>query len=240
MGKTVLVSGGTRGIGRACVEHFYALGYNVAFCYKNSEALANEICEKFTGVLSFCADVAVSGEVNAMVTDVINKFGRIDALVCNAGIAQQSVFCDITDEQWNEMISTNLGGTFNCCRAVLPHMIGAKRGKIVTLSSIWGVTGGSCEVHYSASKAGIIGLTKALAKEVGPSGVNVNCVAPGVVDTDMNADFDEETTEQLKEETPLCRLGTPNEIARVISFLCSEDSDFITGQVISPNGGILI
>lgn len=240
MAQTVLVSGGSRGIGRAVCERFYALGYNVAFCYRSSDDSAAELCSRLTGSVSYRLDVADSAAVNRMADDVIAKFGRIDALVCCAGVAEQRLFCDISDEQWNRMIAVNLGGTFNCCRAVLPHMIRRKQGSIVTVSSIWGVTGGSCEVHYSAAKAGIIGLSRALAKEVGPSGIRVNCVAPGVIDTDMNAALTEQTLADLREETPLGRIGTPDEIAAAIAFLCSNDAAFITGQLLGANGGFLI
>ncbi len=158
----------------------------------------------------------------------------------NAGVAQQSLFTDITDEMWHRMIETNLSGAFYCSRAVLKYMINRKTGKIINISSIWGETGGSCEVHYSASKSGLIGMTKALAKEVGLSGITVNSVSPGVILTDMTSHFDEDTMNALKEETPLYRIGTPEDVAGAVSFLASKDADFITGQNISVNGGMNI
>ncbi len=169
-----------------------------------------------------------------------HRFGRIDLLVNNAGIAQQKLLTDLTDEDWQAMLQTNLSSVFYCCRAVLPSMISRKKGKIINFSSIWGISGASCEVHYSAAKAGVIGFTKALAKEVGPSGIQVNCIAPGVIDTEMNSRLTQETLEALKEETPLERIGTPNDVARCVLFLAGAGGDFMTGQVLSPNGGIVI
>ena len=161
-------------------------------------------------------------------------------LVNNAGIAEQSLFTDITDEMWHKMIETNLSGAFYCSRAVLKYMINRKCGKIINISSIWGETGGSCEVHYSSAKAGLIGMTKALAKEVGLSGITVNCVSPGVILTDMTSHFDEDTMNELKNETPLNKIGTPQDVAGAVSFLASPDADFITGQDLAVNGGMNI
>ena len=186
------------------------------------------------------ADVSKSNDVKRMVNDVIERYGKIDVLINNAGVAQQKLFTDITDEDWERMVSINLTGTFNCCRAVIPHMVSRKSGSIINTSSIWGMTGASCEVHYSAVKAGIIGMTKALAKELGPSGIRVNCVAPGVINTRMNANLSVSDLEGLADETPLGRLGTTNEVASTSLFLASNAAEFITGQVISPNGGFVI
>ena len=172
--------------------------------------------------------------------NVLDKFCQLDILVCNAGIARQQLFTDVSDEDWRTLFRTNVDGTFYCCRAVLPHFIHRKAGKIVTMSSMWGLTGGSCEVAYSATKAAVIGLTKALATEVGPSGITVNCVAPGVIDTEMNANLTPEDLEALRQETPLESIGRPEDVAESVFFLTSEGARFITGQVLSPNGGILI
>ena len=244
MAKTVLITGASRGIGRSTAISFASKGFQVALNYYVDTAAAEKTAEivRSFGVFAevFRADVSNSAAVSAMVQEVVERFGSIDVLVCNAGIAQQRVFQDITDEEWSRMIGVHLSGTFYCCRAVLPQMIQRKEGRIITLSSMWGVTGGSCEVHYSAAKAGIIGLTKALAKEVGPSGITVNCVAPGVVKTDMCADYDEQTLEALRQEAPLGRLGTSQDVADAIEFLASDKAGFITGQVLSPNGGIVI
>lgn len=242
--KTVLITGASKGIGAATAIMFAQSGYNVIINY-NSSAESALLIEKSLNsngfsALSYMADVSKTNDVNRMVYDVIDKFGHIDVLINNAGVAQQKLFTDITDSDWNTIIDVNLTGTFNCCRAVVPHMVSRKSGCIINTSSIWGITGASCEVHYSAAKAGIIGLTKALAKELGPSGIRVNCVAPGVINTRMNADLSVEDISSLADETPLGRLGTADEIASTSLFLASEAAQFITGQVISPNGGIVI
>ena len=171
---------------------------------------------------------------------VQQQFGHIDVLVCNAGIARQGLLTDFSPADWRQMMSVNLDGTFYCCRSVLPGMIRRQSGCIITTSSIWGITGASCEVPYSAAKAGIIGLTRALAKEVGPSGIRVNCIAPGVIDTEMNGNLTPEVMAQLREETPLGTIGTPKQVADLALYLAGEGASFLTGQVISPNGGFLI
>jgi 3-oxoacyl-[acyl-carrier protein] reductase len=178
--------------------------------------------------------------VSEVFADIEKAIGEIFVLVNNAGIAEQALFTDITDDMWRKMLDTNLSGAFYCSRAVLKYMINRKQGKIINISSIWGETGGSCEVHYSASKAGLIGMTKALAKEVGLSGVTVNCVSPGVILTDMTSHFDEETMNELKNETPLNKIGTPEDVAGAVAFLASADADFITGQDLAVNGGMNI
>ena len=243
--KTVIITGASRGIGSAAAIAFAKQGYSIVLNYNNSKekalALAKTIHDSYSvDVLAVKADVASSAQVNEMTEKALEQFGSIDILVNNAGIAQQKLFTDITDEDWRRMLDINLTGVFNCCRSVLPCMIRNHSGAIVNISSMWGQTGGSCEVHYSAAKAGIIGLTKALAKEVGPSGIRVNCVAPGVVMTDMMNGFDDETVKELKEDTPLNTLGTPKNIADAIAFLCSDKASFITGQVLSVNGGMVI
>ena len=170
----------------------------------------------------------------------MEQFGHIDVLVNNAGIAQQKMFTEITEQDWKKMFSVNIDGMFNCTQLALRDMIKRHKGKIINVSSIWGIAGASCEVHYSASKAAVIGFTKSLAKELGPSGIQVNCVAPGVIETDMNKNLDDLTIKEIINETPLERIGTPRDIANTILFLAQDASDFITGQVISPNGGFVI
>lgn len=239
MTKTVWITGGSRGIGAATVRLFAAKGWQVAFTYLNSQSAANALAEE-TGALAIRADGAESLQVNKACQTILDTFGHIDVLVNNAGIAAQRLLTDMTDEDWRQIMSVNLDSVFYCCRAAIPHMVQRKSGSIVNLSSIWGITGASCEAAYSASKAGIIGLTKALAKELGLSGIRVNCVAPGVISTEMNANLNAETLAALKEETPLNAIGVPEDIAQSICFLAEDSSKFITGQVISPNGGIVI
>lgn len=241
--RTAVITGGTRGIGRAAVKMFAEKGYRVAFLYRSSEEKANELVNElsnYTDVTAVKCDVSSSDSVNEAFKRIRAEFGSIDVLVNNAGIAQQKLFTDITDEDWTRMMGINAGGVFNCCRAALPDMIHKKSGRIINISSMWGQVGASCEVHYSASKAAVIGLTKALAKEVGPSGITVNCIAPGVVDTDMMSSFTDDIKAELADETPLCRLGTPDDVAKAIMFLASEEAGFITGQVLGVNGGFII
>jgi 3-oxoacyl-[acyl-carrier protein] reductase len=244
MNKTVLVTGASRGIGRATALLFGSKGYHVIINYHANETAAKELLQTFrdnnySGMI-FRADVSDETQVKNMIAAAEKQFGMIDILVNNAGIAWQKLFTDITTEEWNRMFAVHVNGTFFCCRAVLPNMIAQKNGRIINLSSMWGITGASCEVPYSAAKAAIIGLTKALAKEVGPSNITVNSVAPGVIGTEMNDDLDDEALQILCDKTPLCRFGTADEVARAIYFLASEDADFITGQVLSPNGGFVI
>ena len=239
MSKTVLITGGSRGIGRETAIAFSSAGYNVAITYKNSEreafALASEI-----NCLTLKTDVSVFAQVQDTVSKVLRHYGGIDVLINNAGIAQQKLFCDISQQDWNDMFGVNVGGIFNTCKCVLGDMINKKHGKIINISSIWGITGASCEVHYSAAKAAVIGFTKALAKEVGPSGINVNCIAPGVIDTDMNKKLCCDDIKCLVNDTPLGVLGLASDVASTILFLASDGAKFITGQVISPNGGMVI
>ena len=187
------------------------------------------------------ADVADPAQAAALVGRAEEEFGRLDCLVCSAGVAlPQQLLTDTTDEQWRYVLGVDLDGVFYTVRAAVPGMVRRKRGSIVTVSSMWGVTGGSCEAAYSAAKAGVIGLTKALAKELGPSNIRVNCVAPGVIGTDMNAHLSRANLDALADETPLCRIGTPEEAARCVLFLAGEDAAFLTGQVLQPNGGLVI
>lgn len=237
--KTVLITGGSRGIGAAAVRRFSSAGYNVAFTYKSSAPAAAALSQE-CGALTLQADAAVRDEVFYAVASAEHEFGRIDILINNAGIAGSRLFTDITEDELTEMFRVNVGGAFFAAQAVLPGMIHRKSGCIINISSIWGIVGASCEVHYSAAKAALIGMTHALAREVGPSGIRVNCIAPGVIDTDMNAALDEVALSALREQTPLGRIGTPEEIADCMFYLASDGAGFITGQVISPNGGIVI
>ena len=238
--KTVLITGASKGIGKATAEEFDRLGYNVVVNYNSSESEAKSLCSKLKSAVAIKADISDPPAVQSMVDEAVDRFKTIDVLVNNAGIASQKLITDVSDEEFDRMYAVDLKGVFLCCKAVLPYMIRKQAGSIVNISSIWGITGASCEVAYSAMKAGVIGFTKALAKEVGPSHINVNCVAPGVITTDMNNNLSSETLEALKEESPLERLGTPLDVAKAVCFLAGEDASFITGQVLSPNGGFVI
>lgn len=243
-GRVAVVTGGASGIGEAIVRALCRDGFAVAINYNRSEAqalaLASELSAKGSNVITIKADVSSSEQVNDMMNTVKQMLGTPEVLVNNSGIAQQKLFTDITDDDWNTMIGTNLTGVFNTCRAVLPFMIHEKKGSIINISSMWGQVGASCEVHYSASKAGVIGLTKALAQEVAPSGITVNCVAPGAIETKMMSSFSHEDIDCLCEEIPMGRIGLPEEIANVVSFLASDKASYMTGQVIGVNGGMVI
>ena len=244
--KNVLITGGSGGIGSALCVAFAQAGCNVAVHYnKNSdgaERLAKILCESYgVDAVAVQADVSDRRSVNEMFDIIDNTLGSIDVLVNNSGIAGQKLFTDITADDWKEMLGVNLDGVFNCSQEALKrYMIKNHSGVILNISSMWGQVGASCEVHYSAAKAGVIGLTKALAKEVGLSGVRVNCICPGVVMTDMMKSFDEQTINELKEEAPLNTLGTPKDIADAAVFLCSDKAKFITGQILGVNGGFVI
>ena len=237
--KNVLVNGGSRGIGRAIVELFSERGYNVAFTYNNSINEANELSRK-TGALAIKADSASESEVNIAVATVEEKIGRVDILINNAAISGSGLFTEVSYEEWRRMFAVNLDGAFLYSKRVLPEMIREHSGRIINISSMWGITGASCEVNYSATKAAIIGMTKALAKEVGPSGITVNCIAPGLIDTDMNKNLSEDDIASLVDETPLSRIGQPRDVAEAALFLAGESSSFITGEVLNVNGGFLI
>jgi len=234
--RTVLITGGSRGIGAQTVRAFVAAGYRAAFFYRSSKAAADALAAE-TGAYAICCDVSDSASVQAGFAEAQRMLSHIDVLVNNAGIAQQKLFTDITDEDWQRMLAVNLSGAFYASRAVLPGMISRRYGRIINVGSIWGQVGASCEVHYSAAKAGLIGLTKALAKEVAPSGVTVNCVCPGVIETDMLSCFSGDDLAALAEETPAGRLGTPEDVANMILWLSDEKAGFVTGQVIGVNGG---
>ena len=246
MKKNVLITGGSRGIGAAAVLAFARAGYQVAFTWNSHADAAEQVLAQARQMapnsqfLALRADAADADQVAAAVRRAEQELGGFQVLVCNAGIAQQKLFTDTTDEDWRRIMGVDLDGAFYACRAVLPGMIHQKYGRILLVSSMWGQTGGSCEVAYSAAKAGLIGLGKALAKEEGPSGITVNIVAPGVIDTDMMAGFTDEDRAVLAEDTPVGRLGTPQEIARTLVFLADEASGYITGQVIGQNGGLVI
>lgn len=237
--KNVLVTGGSRGIGESISRLFAENGHRVFVNFSNRDEKALALTEEIKAIPYKC-DVSKFKLVDMMVNDIYNKYGGIDILVNNAGIAQQKLFTDITEEEWDTMFDVNIKSMFNTSKAVLPYMINKKCGKIINVSSMWGVAGASCEVHYSASKAAVIGFTKSLAKEVGLSGIQVNCVAPGVIDTEMNSHLTNDDIQLLKEETPTGTIGKPDDIANTIFFLASEKADFITGQIISVNGGIII
>ena len=238
-GRVVLITGGSRGIGAAAARRVAAGGDRVVVNYCRSREKAEALAEEIGG-WAVQADVSDSVQVRNMVDNVLDKFCQLDILICNAGIAQQKLFGDLTDEDWRRMFAVNVDGMFYTIRAALPHFIHRKAGKILTLSSMWGQVGGSCEVAYSAAKAAVIGLTKALAKEVGPSGITVNCVSPGVIDTEMNGNLGPEDLAALAEETPLERIGRPEDVAEALWYLASDAANFITGQVLSPNGGLII
>lgn len=237
----ILITGASGGIGAAIAEAFAKKGYNIILNYNKNEQRAQNLAKKLNrnyGVncLSYGCDITDSEAVKKMFEEI----GDVDILVNNAGISQQKLFTDISDEDWRKMISVNTDGIFFCSREALKGMIRKKSGSIINIGSMWGEVGASCEVHYSASKAAVIGLTKALAKEVAPSNIRVNCISPGVIDTEMMNSFSEEDKAQLVEETPLMRLGTPEDIANAAVFLASEKSAFITGQILGVNGGFII
>ena len=238
--KTVLITGGSRGIGAEMVRCFSRAGYRTAFLYRENRSAAEAVAAE-TEAIAMQADLASGNEILRAAKAVCNLFGDApDVLINNAAVAGMRLFTDITDDEWERFLSINLSAPFRLTRALLPDMIRRKSGCILNVSSIWGQVGASCEVHYSATKAGLIGLTRALAKEVGPSGVRVNCIAPGVIDTDMNAALTPEEIHALCEETPLCRLGRPEEVAATALFLAGPGGSFITGQILGVNGGFVI
>ena len=240
--KNIIVTGGSRGIGKCLVENLAREGHNVILNYNKSEKQAKKIQNdlKAEGIVIeiFKADVSKREEVKALVKYTLDKFNNIDVLINNAGIAQVKPFVDITDEDWNKMMQVNLNSVFYCTQEVLENMIHNKKGCIINISSIWGITGGSCEVHYSVTKAGIDGMTKALAKELGPSNIRVNSIAPGAIMTDINSDFTEEEIKEINNQIPLRKFGETIDIARCVKWLIEDN--YTTGQVISPNGGWVI
>lgn len=237
--KNVLITGGSRGIGKACVYEFEKHGYRVFLNYNKSKKDAEKIKEE-TGAIIIKADISKKDEVEKMADYIHKNYGQIDVLINNAGISQQKLFTDITEEDWDNIFNINIKGMFLVTKIFIKDMIYNQYGKIVNISSMWGITGGSCEVHYSASKAAVIGFTKALAKEMGPSKICVNCIAPGVIETEMNNNLSSEDLKSLCEETPLERLGKAEEVAKAVLFLASGDADFITGQILNVDGGMVI
>ena len=241
MEKIALVTGSSRGIGRAVARELARQGWRVCVNYRVrqdcAESLAAELAAEGHAIMTYQADVSQRQQVQAMVRAIQEKWGPVSLLVNNAGVAGQALFQDVTDEMWHRYFSTNVDGAYHAIQAVLPAMLHAHEGCILNISSIWGQRGASCEVTYSCTKAALIGLTRSLASELAPTHIRVNCIAPGVGDTEMNGALGQEVMDQLREETPLCTIGTPQQIAQVSLFLAGEQASFVTGQVISPNGG---
>ncbi|MBR5242167.1 MAG: 3-oxoacyl-ACP reductase FabG [Clostridia bacterium] len=237
--KNVLVTGGSRGIGRAIVKAFSEKGYNVAFTYKSSHEEALSL-SKETGALSINADSASSEAVLSAVKKAEDRIGKIDILINNAAVSSTNLFTDISLDEWNEELNVNLTAAFLYTREVSRGMISRKWGRIINISSMWGVVGASCEVCYSTAKAALIGMTKALAKELGPSGITVNAIAPGLIDTDMNNHLTEEDKNELIDMTPVSRIGTPRDVSAATLFLAGDDASFITGEVLNLSGGFVI
>lgn len=239
-GKKVLISGGSRGIGAEAVRSFAAHGASVAFLYNKSHEAAMQL-SKETGALAIRCNVGSPESVGSAMEVAREYFkGAVDVLICNAGESDFSLATHIGVARWNEMIDVNLNGAFYCINQMLPEMISAKSGSIIIVSSMWGQVGASCEVAYSTAKAGLIGMTKALAKEVGPSGIRVNCIAPGMIDTEMNKNVSDEAKAEIVEETPISRMGRADDVVAMMEFLSSNRSEFITGQVIGVNGGLVV
>ncbi len=241
--STVIVTGSARGIGAAVVSAFAAENNNVVINYKSSEKEAIELLDKLKKngacAIAVQADVSVREDVERLFSEAEKNFGFVDVLVNNAGIAQQKLFTDITDDDYDRMFNCNVRSAFYCSQRALPQMIHHKYGRIINITSMWGISGASCEVHYSASKSAIVGMTKALAKEVAPSGITVNAIAPGVIDTPMNSGFDSETMDELKNETPVGRIGTPEDVAGAVMLFADKGSGFITGQILGVDGGFI-
>lgn len=239
MSKVIVVTGASRGIGRNIAYNLAVNGYTVIANYNNSEIeaikLQNELKDQGIEIDIFKGNVSKSQDARKLVDYTIEKYGRIDVLINNAGISQTKLFTDITDEDWNNMINTNLKSVFYMCQETIPNMISRKEGLIINISSIWGITGASCEVHYSVAKAGVDAMTKSLAKELGPSNIRVNSIAPGIIDTDMNKYLTENELKQIEEEIPLGKIGNANEIAKCVKWLIEDK--YTTGQIININGG---
>ena len=242
--KTVLITGGTGGIGKSLVKSFAQSGWNVVFTTRSrpdeAESMAVEYRQSGESVYWYRCDIADEEDVSALAGDVLRRFHHVHALVNNAGVAHWSLFTDTSASDWDRVFAVDVRGVFLMTRAFLPGMISRRGGSVVNISSMWGQVGASCEVCYSAAKAAVIGMTKALSQEVGPSGVRVNCIAPGVIDTAMNGNLTEDDLRSLKEQTPLCRIGSPDDVAQCALFLAGDFSSFITGQVIGVNGGFVV
>lgn len=244
MAKTVLITGASKGIGAATAILFAQKGYNVVINYNESYETASLLCRSLSSngysVMALKANVANRLEVELMVKETLYRFGSLDILVNNAGIAHQALLTDTDEIDFDRIIDVNLKGVFNCCKAVIPSMVSRQSGKIINISSMWGQVGASCEAAYSASKAGVIGLTKALAKELAPSGITVNAIAPGLIETGMNSHLTIEELSDFVADIPLGRMGSADEIASAVEFLASDKADYITGQVLGINGGFVI
>ena len=239
MQKNIIVTGVTRGIGRQIAIDLANEGYFVIGIYKNSDDLAKELEKSSNNIKTIKCDVSNYNKVEETVKNILTEYQSIYALINNAGVAKTALFTDVNEEDYDNIFNTNVKGVFALTKAVLPSMINEKRGKIVNISSIWGVCGGSCEVVYSASKSALIGMTKALAKEVGPSNINVNAIAPGVILTEMLDNLSQDDLDVLANDTALMRNGSPKDVSKVVKFLISEDSSFITGQVLTVDGGLI-
>lgn len=244
MNKVAFITGSSRGIGRAVARELahegYAVGINYIQAADKAAELVNELTAAGCRAMAVQADVADCGAVTDAIRAVEGAFGPVTLLVNNAGISQQCLFQDVSEEYWRRMFAVNVDGAFHTIQAVLPHMIREKSGCIINISSIWGQRGASCEVTYSSTKAALIGLTRSLAMELAPSGIRVNCVAPGVINTDMVQALGADTVRMLEEETPVGRLGTPEDIAAAVAFLADGRASFITGQVITSDGGFIL
>lgn len=238
--KTVIITGASRGIGLAAALKFIKEGYNTVVNYNSSEKEAKELASAFPNAIAVKADITKETEAALLISEALKVFGSADILINNAGICHYGLFQDFTHEDYEKIFGTNVLGTMNVTKKVLPHMIRNQRGSIVNISSVWGVSGASCEVLYSASKSAVIGFTKALAKEVAPSGIRVNAIAPGVTDTDMLKKFSAEERAELCNEIPLGKIAAPSEIAEAIFFLATEKSSYITGQVLTIDGGFIV
>lgn len=240
--KTIVITGGAQGIGKCLVENFAKDGYNVVLNYNKSEKQAKEIKENLEkngyNIEIFKADVSKKEEVQALIKFTLNKFENINILINNAGISEVKLFTDTTEEDWDNIMNVNLKSAFYTIQEVLPNMIHRKEGLIINISSVWGLVGASCEVAYSVSKAGLDALTKSLAKELGPSNIRVNSIAPGIIDTRMNDNLDKQTKREVIEEIPLNKIGKPIDIYRCAKWLVEDE--YTTGQIISPNGGWVI
>jgi len=236
--KTALVTGGSRGIGRAIVTRFAKENWRVAFGYHSSQEAARALADE-TGTIALPGDLADEQQAERFLAEAIQQLCHVDALIINAGVSHTGLLTDMDTAQWDHLMHTNLRAAFLCARAVLPHMQRQGAGSIVMVSSIWGLRGAACEAAYSASKAGLIGLCQALAREAGPCGIRVNALAPGVIDTDMLSGYTPDELNELRRATPLGRLGTPQDVAAAAYFLCSDEASFITGQVLAVDGGYL-
>ena len=231
--STVMVTGGSRGIGAATVRLFAAKGHRVFFLYEKEHAAAEAVARE-TGATAICADVACKDQVEG----AFRQSGPVDILVCNAGIQMFGLMSMMSEADWDRIFAVNVKGVYHCVNAAMPGFLAKQAGSVVTVSSMWGQVGASCEAAYAATKGAVIALTKALAKELGPSGIRVNCVAPGVILTDMCKEVDPQVLEELREETPVGRNGRPEDVAKAIEYLAN--ADFVTGQVLGVNGGFVI